>query len=186
MNEELLKLISATLTGIGEDVERDGLHDTPRRVVKSWSEIYGGYNEDPKVHLKKVFDVTHGQLITLNNVDFYSTCEHHMLPFFGTADISYLPAEGGGVVGLSKLARVVHGYARRLQVQERLTDQIADALVDVLNPRAVAVRVRAKHLCMLARGVRVSNGEMVTTSLRGELITDNALRDEWLNGLPSK
>lgn len=177
-------VIENLLFHIGEDVCRDGLVDTPARVVKSWAEIYGGYKEDPREHLKKKFDVSHDQLIALNDIEFFSTCEHHMLPFFGTVDIAYLPRAKSGVVGLSKLARLVNGYARRLQVQERLTDQIADAIKEVLNPLTVAVRVRAKHFCMVARGVRSSSGCMITTAMHGKIREDSDLRAEWMRGLP--
>lgn len=177
-------LIRDMLFAIGENPDRDGLRDTPGRVVKSWSELYAGYDSDPKSYLEKTFDVSHDQLICVNDIEFFSTCEHHMLPFFGTADVAYLPSNNGKVVGLSKIARLVDGYARRLQVQERLTDEIANAINEVLKPRAVAVRVRAKHFCMVARGIKSNAAKMSTTALRGEMLSNNQLKSEWIAGLP--
>ncbi len=180
-----IEAVTMMLEELGEDVDRDGLKDTPMRVVKSWRELFGGYDENPADHLERVFDEAHDQLIAVHNIEFFSTCEHHILPFFGTCDVAYLPGEGGGVVGLSKIARVVNGYARRLQVQERLTDQIADAIEKRLEARAVAVRIRAEHFCMRARGVRNNKASMMTTSLRGALKNDPTLRAEWLRCLPA-
>jgi len=182
LNDDPTHYLAKILHHIGEDPRRDGLVDTPRRVVASWEELFSGYKGDPKAHLETVFSVPHDQMITLNGIEFFSTCERHMLPFFGTADVSYIPGDGG-VVGLSKLARVVDGYARRLQVQERLTDKIADAIESVLEPRGVAVRLRARHFCMMSRGVK-NHGEMTTTALRGA-IRAGAAKSEWLAGLPS-
>lgn len=178
------ELVREMLFSIGENPERNGLIDTPARVVKSWSELYAGYKTDPRNHLEKTFDVSHDQLICVNDIEFFSTCEHHMLPFFGTADVAYLPTDNGKVVGLSKIARLVDGYARRLQVQERLTDEIANAINEVLQPRAVAVRVRAKHFCMVARGIKSNAAKMSTTALRGEMLSNNQLKSEWIAGLP--
>lgn len=184
-------IVRQMLAAIGDDPERDGLADTPARVVRSWAELYAGYTSDPRVHLQRTFEVEHQELIFLNGIAFYSTCEHHMLPFYGTADVAYLPREGGRVVGLSKLARVVDGYARRLQVQERLTEEIADAVWEVLQPAAVGVRVRAQHFCMMARGCKQQNATMKTHALRGMLHPHSdpsdkgaALRAEWERGLP--
>ena len=166
---------------IGDDSYRDGLCATPGRVRRSWEEIYSGYKEDPTQHLEVRFESSHDQMVTIQGVEFFSICEHHMLPFFGTADLAYIPKPGSGVVGLSKLARVVQGYARRLQIQERLTDEIADAL-DTLDPLGVAVRLRAKHFCMVSRGVRSSGSEMVTTAIRGAF-RDPVVKQEWLASL---
>lgn len=177
-------LVRSLLDAIGEDPNREGVEETPARVVKSWRELYAGYHEDPDAHLEKVFAVEHDEMVTLTGITFFSTCEHHMLPFFGTADVSYVPNTDVGVVGLSKLARVVVGYARRLQVQERLTTQVADALVKKLNPRFVGVRVRAQHFCMVARGASQPGASMTTQAVRGELRDDVNTRAEWLRTLP--
>ena len=167
------------LIRIGEDPDREGLGETPRRVVDSWKEIYGGYAEDPRAILRVSF--TAGackELVLLKGIEFYSTCEHHMLPFFGTADVGYIP--DGRVIGISKLARVVDLYSRRLQIQEQLTAQVADAIWECLVPRGVTVVMRARHLCMMARGVQKQNSIMVTSAIRGLFETDAALRAEFL------
>ena len=169
-------MLSLILEVIGEDPSREGLLDTPDRVVRSWKEIYGGYNEDPKAHLSKTFDSASSQMVSVNGIEFFSTCEHHMLPFHGTADVTYIPKSK--VVGLSKVARMVSGYARRLQIQERLTDQIADAMLSIDGVESVAVRVRAKHFCMVARGVRNGGAQMTTTALRGCLLYTSDAADE--------
>ena len=162
---------------IGDDPLRDGLLQTPDRVARSWEHLFSGYNEDPASVLGRVFHVEHDQMIVLRGIEFYSTCEHHILPFFGRASIAYLP-DGKEVVGISKLARLVEVFARRLQVQERLTDQIADAIVDHLKPKGVGVRLEAKHLCMVARGVQKQQSDMVTTALRGSF-QELAVREEF-------
>jgi len=174
MEQNIKDIISA----IGDDPYREGLIDTPSRVVKSWKELYSGYNQSPEEILKRTFDADgYDQLIILKDIEFYSTCEHHMLPFFGKAYIGYIP--NSRVVGISKLARLVDCFARRLQIQERLTKQIAEAINEHLNPLGVAVLIEAKHLCMISRGVSKQNSVMVTSELIGCMRNQEA-RNEFL------
>jgi GTP cyclohydrolase I len=169
--------VVALLHSIGEDPTRNGLIETPRRVVKALHELTAGYQEDPAAILSKTFDETSEELIVLRGVTFYSICEHHLLPFYGTASLGYLP---GKVVGISKLARLVHCYAKRLQIQERLTRQIADAIALHLDARGTAVIVSAHHLCMGCRGVKQPSTELVTSAMRGTLRDDPVTRAEFL------
>lgn len=169
--------ITTLLEALGEDVERDGLADTPARVTRSLIEMTSGYREDPAEILSTRFDSDYDQFVLLKNIDFVSMCEHHMLPFTGTAHVGYLP--GDKVVGLSKLARLVHCFARRLQIQEQMTKQIADALTDHLHPRGVGVVIRAHHSCMSCRGVKQANAEMVTSVVLGGVRDDESLRSEF-------
>jgi len=164
------------LIAVGEDPDRDGLKATPARVARMYTEILGGHSEDPGAHLKTTFDVEYNEIVVLKDIPFYSMCEHHMMPFQGKAHLAYLPKDR--IVGLSKLARLVEGYARRLQVQERLTCQLADAMMKTLKPRGVAVLLEASHSCMTMRGVKKPGSLMVTSALRGHFITDHAARDE--------
>lgn len=176
--EELAQSAVATLLRyIGEDPERDGLADTPGRVVRAWREMTAGYAEDPAEILARTFDETSDELVILSNIAFYSTCEHHLLPFYGTASVGYLP---GKVVGISKLARLVQCFARRLQIQERMTKQIASAIVEHLDARGAGVVIRAHHLCMGCRGTRQPATEMVTSSMLGTLRDDAVSRSEFL------
>ena len=160
------RAVREILLAIGEDPDRDGLLDTPRRVARSYRELFRGLREDPATHLRRTFEQEHGGTIILRDIEFSSICEHHLLPFMGKAHVAYIPT-GGRVVGLSKLARTVEVFARRPQVQERMTDQIADALVEHLNPQGVAVIVEANHLCMKLRGVKQTCSSMQTFALRG-------------------
>lgn len=160
------------LAAIGEDPDRDGLVDTPRRVAKAYGELLGGYFEDPLAHLDRQFEVDHDELVIVKDIPFSSLCEHHMLPFIGKAHIGYIPSESGKVCGLSKLARLVDGYAHRLQVQERLTVQVADALMHRLGATGVVVVIEAEHLCMTMRGV-LKPGAITTTSAVRGLLKDN-------------
>ena len=171
------RAVREMLAALGEDVTRDGLLDTPARVARSYRDLFAGLRDDPARHLARTFEQPFGQAVVLRDIEFSSLCEHHLLPFFGHAHIAYLPSDGR-IVGLSKLARVVDGYARRPQVQERLTDQIADALAKRLQPRAVAVVVEAEHLCMRVRGVRKLGAVTFTTSFGGEYLADAAARAE--------
>ncbi|MFC7407070.1 GTP cyclohydrolase I FolE [Georgenia alba] len=157
------------LLAVGEDPDRDGLAGTPDRVARSFAEIFAGMSEDPADHLDAVFDIGHEEMVLARDIPLYSMCEHHLLPFHGVAHVGYIPAENGRVTGLSKLARLVEGYARRPQVQERLTSQIADALVARLQPRGVIVIVEAEHLCMSMRGVRKPGSRTVTSAVRGTM-----------------
>ncbi|CAM2963161.1 GTP cyclohydrolase I FolE [Actinomyces slackii] len=157
------------LVAIGEDPDRDGLRETPDRMARAYAEMFAGLEEDPAEHLERVFDVGHEEMILVRDIPLYSVCEHHLLPFHGQAHVAYIPGEGGRVTGLSKLARLVEGYARRPQVQERLTAQIADAMVERLGCRGVLTVVEAEHLCMSMRGVRKPGSNTVTSAVRGQL-----------------
>jgi GTP cyclohydrolase I len=170
------------LAGLGEDVEREGLEDTPARVARAYREMMGGMGEDAAEHLGRVFpqEQTGDDVVMLRNIQFTSLCEHHMLPFTGVAHVAYLPSHGR-VTGLSKLARTVDVFARRLQMQERLTGQVADAMVEHLDPRGVVVVLEAEHSCLRLRGAKKDEARMVTTAFRGELADDRALRAEVLS-----
>jgi len=176
------RAVHELLAAVGEDPCRDGLLNTPSRVARMWSELLAGYRENPAAHLATTFDVAHGELVLVKDIAFSSMCEHHMLPFTGHAHIAYLPA-AGRVTGLSKLARLVDGFARRLQVQERLTVQIADALEAMLEPAGVLVVVDAEHTCMGLRGIRKPGSSTVTTSARGVYRDDSCARAEVLGFL---
>ena len=176
--DEARAAVETILRFLGEDPSRDGLRDTPKRVIKAWLESTSGYWETPETHLCRVFDLPSDEMIVVRGIRFYSTCEHHLLPFHGEAVVAYIPGER--VVGLSKLARVVDMYARRLQCQERMTDQIAQAINDWLAPRGVGVLVRAHHLCMGCRGVRQPESEMVTSATIGAMRDNPSARNEWL------
>ncbi len=159
--------IREILLAIGEDPERDGLADTPARVARAYAEQFAGLRQRPEDVLTKIFDADHDEMVLVRDIELYSTCEHHLLPFFGVAHIGYIPNEKGQITGLSKLARLVDTYARRPQVQERMTSQIADALVANLEPRGVIVVIEAEHLCMSMRGVRKPGARTVTSAVRG-------------------
>jgi len=168
------------LAAIGEDPDRDGLRDTPARVARMFAQIFSGLAEDPGQHLAATFDADHDELVLVRDIQLYSVCEHHLLPWVGKAHVAYIPGEDGRVTGLSKLARLVEGYARRPQVQERLTTQVADTLVRVLEPRGVLVVVEAEHLCMSMRGVQKPGAMTVTSAVRGHFLTSSAARAEVL------
>ncbi|OMF37844.1 GTP cyclohydrolase I FolE [Paenibacillus sp. FSL H8-0548] len=169
--KEILKLI-------GEDVEREGLIETPARVTRMYEEIFAGYEVDPREVLGVTFDEQHEELVIVKDIVYYSQCEHHMAPFFGKAHIGYLPS--GKIAGLSKLARLVEAVTRRLQVQERITSQLADILTEELQPHGVMVVVEGEHLCMCARGVKKPGSKTVTSAVRGEFRNNSALRSEFL------
>jgi GTP cyclohydrolase I len=165
--------IRELLIAVGEDPDRPGLVDTPRRVARAYAETFAGIWQDPGEILSTTFDENHDELVLVKDIPMYSTCEHHLVPFHGRAHIGYIPGEDGRVTGLSKLARLVEVYARRPQVQERMTAQIADALADVLKPRGVLVIIEAEHLCMAMRGIRKPGATTVTSAVRG-IFRDNA------------
>ncbi|TCJ00750.1 GTP cyclohydrolase I FolE [Aeromicrobium sp. IC_218] len=169
--------IRELLIAIGEDPDRDGLKDTPARVARSYAELVSGLDQNAEDVLVRTFDVAHEELILVKDIEMWSMCEHHLVPFFGTAHVGYIPREGGQVTGLSKFARLVDVFARRPQVQERLTTQIADAIVDNLKPRGVIVVIEAEHLCMTMRGVRKGGAKTITSAVRGQL-RDPATRAE--------
>lgn len=166
------------LVAVGEDLDREGLRHTPKRVAKMYAELLAGMRHDPKEHLRSVFREEYNEVVLLRDISFSSICEHHMMPFIGKAHVAYLP--DGQVLGVSKLARVVDCFARRLQVQERLTVQIADFLMDNLKPKGVAVVIEASHSCMTIRGIKKPGSVMVTSALRGIFIRDPRSRNEVL------
>ncbi len=170
--------VRAILEAVGEDPDRDGLVDTPARVARMYAEITSGLREDPKEHLYKVFDVDHDEMIMVREIPVYSMCEHHLLPFYGQAHVAYIPKPGGRITGLSKIARLVDGFARRPQVQERLTRQIADAVQEVLDPAGVLTVVEAEHMCMSMRGVRKPGSSTVTSAVHGSFRDNPATRSE--------
>ncbi len=174
------RAIREILFAIGEDPHRDGLKDTPRRVAKAYSQIFAGLREDPATHLQRVFQEQTDDTIICRGIEFYTVCEHHLLPFFGKVHIAYKP-DGRQVVGLSKLARTVEVFARRPQVQERLTNQIADALMRHVTPQGVAVIIEAEHLCMKMRGVGKQSSDMVTMAYRGSFTEATAARTDVIN-----
>lgn len=167
------------IAAIGEDPGREGLADTPARVARMYAELFGGLRVDPSEHLKVGFEAGHDEMVILRDIPFYSICEHHFMPFHGTAAVGYIP--DGRVVGVSKLARLVDAYARRPQLQERLTSQVADALMDTLEPDGVAVVVSAEHLCMTQRGIKKPGSRMVTSATRGTFRKNEVTRAEFLS-----
>jgi GTP cyclohydrolase I len=169
------------LIAIGEDPDREGLRATPERVARSYSEIFAGLHEDPDEVLLTTFDENHDELVLVKDIPLYSTCEHHLVPWHGTAAVGYIPGEDGRITGLSKLARVVDLYARRPQVQERLTSQVADAVMRRLEPHGVIVVISAEHLCMAMRGVRKPGATTVTSAVRGIFKDDSRSRAEALS-----
>jgi GTP cyclohydrolase IA len=176
--ERVRAAVTEILIAIGEDVDRDGLLNTPTRVANMYEELFSGLHDDPARHLEVTFAAEHDEMVMVRDIPFASLCEHHLIPFLGRAHVAYIPAEDGRITGLSKLARLVDGYARRLQVQERMTTEIADAIDKVLAPRGVLVVIEAEHLCMSMRGVKKPGTMTVTSSVRGLFRSDVATRAE--------
>lgn len=172
------KAVREILYAIGEDPDRDGLLETPARVARAYAEQFSGLGQTPEDVLTKVFDVDHDEMVLVKDIEVYSTCEHHLVPFHGFAHVGYIPNERGQVTGLSKLARLVDVFARRPQVQERMTSQIADALMRVLEPRGAIVVLECEHLCMTMRGVRKPGAKTVTSAVRGDFRTSEKTRSE--------
>ena len=181
-HERIARAVREILIAVGEDPDREGLLDTPARVARAYAETFAGLRENAATHLARTFEheATGDDVVLLRNIEFSSMCEHHLAPFVGHAHIAYLPS-GGRVTGLSKLARTVDVFARRPQLQERLTAQIADALVEHLDPRGVAVLIEGEHMCMRVRGAKKSDALMLTTAMRGEFTHDRDLRREVLS-----
>ena len=175
------KAIALLLEGIGEDVNREGLLDTPQRVARMYEEICGGLCETADEHLSKTFTSTNREMVIEKDITFYSLCEHHLMPFYGKAHIAYIP--DGKVVGLSKLARTVEVFARRPQIQEQLTVQIADAIMENLNPKGVMVYLEAEHMCMTMRGIKKPGSKTITTACRGEFLENESLKQQMLLAL---
>jgi GTP cyclohydrolase I len=170
------KAVKEILSAVGEDLNRDGLKNTPTRVARMYTELLAGMNEDPNTHLRSVFNENYDEIVLLRDIPFYSICEHHLMPFIGTAHVAYLPS--GRILGVSKLARIVDCFARRLQTQERLAYQIADFLMNHLKPLGVAVVLEAAHSCMTIRGIKKPGSVMVTSAVRGIFRKDPRSRNE--------
>ena len=177
--ERIEKAVKEILLAIGEDFNREGLKKTPERVGRMYAELLAGMREDPKVHLKSVFTENYDEIVLLRNIPFYSICEHHLMPFIGSAHVAYLPT--GMVLGVSKLARIVDCFAHRLQTQERMTYQIADFIMNSLKPMGVSVVLEASHSCMTIRGIKKPGSSMVTSALRGIFKKDPRSRSEVLS-----
>lgn len=170
--ERISAAVVEILEAIGEDPQRDGLLRTPERVAKMYAEVFAGLQEDPEHHLEVQFEAEHDEMVMVRDIAFYSMCEHHLLPFVGKAHVAYVPGETGKITGLSKLARLVEAYARRPQVQERLTSQVADKLMEVLDPRGALVVIEAEHHCMSMRGVQKPGSLTITSAVRGIFLSD--------------
>ena len=179
--EEAVRLF---LEGIGEDVSREGLKETPGRIARMCEELYGGMEEDASVHLSKTFSVDSSEMVIEKDITFYSTCEHHILTFYGKVHIAYIPDRK--VVGLSKLARTVEVFARRLQLQEQLTGQIADALMEFMQPKGALVMIEAEHMCMTMRGIKKPGSRTITLARRGVFESDPALEERFFRMLPAE
>jgi len=180
--ESIAAAVKDILVGIGEDPEREGLQRTPQRVAKSYEELLSGYRMDPQALINEaVFDVAYNQMVVVRDIEFYSMCEHHMLPFMGRAHVAYIPSDK--VIGLSKIPRIVDLFSRRLQVQERMTTQIAEYLDVVLKPEGVAVVVEGLHMCMMLRGVKKHDARMTTSAMLGAFRTDMSTRMEFLDNI---
>jgi GTP cyclohydrolase IA len=180
------RAIREVLLAVGEDPDRDGLRDTPARVARALSEQFAGLNLEPADVLTTVFDADHEEMVLVRDIEMYSTCEHHLVPFFGRAHVGYIPNEKGQITGLSKLARLVDVFARRPQVQERMTSQIADAMMQTLEPRGVIVIIEAEHLCMSMRGVRKPGAKTVTSAVRGSFLNSETTRLEAMSLLTNR
>jgi GTP cyclohydrolase IA len=176
--ERIAKAVREILEAIGEDPERDGLRDTPERVARMYAEICSGLHEDADTHLAVTFEAGHDEMVMVRDIPLQSVCEHHIIPFIGRAHVAYIPGRDGRITGLSKLARLVDAYAKRPQVQERLTAQVADEIDRTLDPRGVMVVMEAEHLCMTMRGVRKPGSTTVTSAVRGLFRTSVATREE--------
>jgi len=163
------RAVREILLAIGEDPDRDGLRQTPARVARAYAEMFSGLRQDPAEVLSTTFDLGHDEMVLVRDIDVFSCCEHHLVPFHGVAHVGYVPAKDGRITGLSKLARLVDLFARRPQVQERLTTQVADAMVELLDPRGVIVVIECEHLCMSMRGVRKPGARTITSAVRGQL-----------------
>lgn len=177
------EVIREVLIHIGEDVDREGLLDTPKRIVKSWNELYAGYKQVPEDVLTAFSADGADQIVLLKDIEFYSMCEHHNLPFYGKAHVAYIP--GDKIIGISKLARLVDMYARRMQIQERIGDQVTTALMEILRPKAAACIIEGKHMCMMMRGVGKQDSVMSTSSMKGLFMDDASAKAELLTLIKS-
>lgn len=184
--ERIEKAFREIIIAIGEDPDREGLRETPKRVANMYEEIFSGLSENPEKHLKMFYEGQSDEIVIVRDIPMYSMCEHHFLPFVGKAHIAYIPNDNGKVIGLSKLARIVNTYARRPQLQERLTGQIADFIDSEMEPKGVAVVVEAEHLCMTMRGIKAAGAKTQTSALRGIIRKDARTRAEVMTLLGSK
>ncbi len=183
---EVRKAVVAIIKAIGEDPEREGLVDTPRRVAEMYAELFRGLDIDPREELAVGYELGHREMVIVRDIPFYSMCEHHLLPFYGVVHIGYIPDVSGRVVGLSKLARVVEIVAKRPQIQERMTSDIADAIMEGLKPSGVAVVLQAEHLCMIMRGVKKPGSNIITSAIRGAFRNKTETRTEFFSLLQGK
>jgi len=187
VNQDKVKLaVASIIEAIGEDPRREGVKGTPRRVAEMYAELFSGMDVDPKAELTVDFGEGYEEMVILRDIPFYSMCEHHLLPFYGVAHVGYIPSPGGRVVGVSKLGRVVEICARRPQLQERMTQQIADAIFEALQPDGVAVVIKAEHLCMVMRGIKKPGTTVITSSVRGTFRSKVATRSEFLSLIQGK
>lgn len=184
-HDRIAAAVREILIGIGEDPDRNGLRDTPQRVARAYAEMFQGLSQDPESVLATTFEMAHDELVLVKDIEVWSCCEHHLVPFTGRAHVGYIPSESGTITGLSKLARLVDVFAKRPQVQERLTTQIADTMQRVLRPRGVIVVLECEHLCMTMRGVRKPGSRTVTSAVRGQL-RDGATRAEAMSLIMSR
>jgi GTP cyclohydrolase IA len=184
--DKIKKAVRDILEAIGEDPDRDGLKDTPRRVAEMYKEIFQGLHKNAKEDLKVGFELGHREMVVLKDIPFYSMCEHHLLPFFGIAHVGYIPAKDGRIVGISKIARVVETIARRPQVQERMTTEIVDTISKTLKATGAGVVLQAEHMCMIMRGIKKPGSNVITSALRGTFKTDGITRAEFFSLIQGK
>jgi GTP cyclohydrolase I len=180
------KAMREIIEAIGEDPKREGVRDTPQRVAEMYAELFQGMDKDPKEELEVGFELGHKEMVVLKDIPFYSMCEHHLLPFFGVAHVGYIPNDEGRIVGISKLARVVETIARRPQVQERMTTEIADAILTGLRATGVGVVIQAEHMCMIMRGIKKPGSNVITSALRGTFRSKGATRAEFFSLIQGK
>jgi GTP cyclohydrolase I len=180
------KAVQDIIEAIGEDPSREGIKDTPQRVAEMYAELFEGIAKDPKADLDVGFELGHREMVICKDIPFYSMCEHHLLPFYGVAHVGYIPNEEGRIVGISKLARVVETIARRPQVQERMTTEIADAIVEGIRPIGVAVVIQAEHMCMVMRGIKKPGSNVITSAIRGSFHSNPASRAEFFSLIQGK
>ena len=180
------KAINDIIEAIGEDPKREGLEGTPERVAEMYAELFSGLKQDPREELKVGFELGHREMVVLRGIPFYSMCEHHLLPFYGVAHIGYIPNEEGRIVGISKLARVVEVISKRPQLQERMTTEIADTIMDAIKPDGVAVVIQAEHLCMIMRGIKKPGSNVITSAIRGIFSRKAASRAEFFSIIQGK
>ena len=184
--DAIMRAVTSIIKAIGEDPKREGLVDTPRRVAEMYAELFMGLDKDPKQELEVGYELGHREMVIVRDIPFYSMCEHHLLPFYGAVHLGYIPDVRGRVVGISKLARVVEVVARRPQIQERMTTQIADAIFEGLEPDGVAVVVNAQHLCMIMRGIEKPGSNVITSAIRGAFRRKAASRAEFFSLIQGK